>query len=199
MDINQEPAALKDILDAEMDRHDWRRAKWVYRLQSHWSLVVGEILAKHTRLISVDTKVIVIAVQSSSWTQELTYWKPEIHRRLNEMTQGETKHAEIRIQVWSKALNPNLKPLDDRYERGLPYQKPSVTSDDLEQLVDRVRDKYTSAVEYWIASGYDLCERCQSPTLKGYRWCACCERLHASQSKDAKIFSGKSTSKEYAD
>lgn len=177
MDVSSEPVALKAILDEEIERRPWRRAKWAYLLQPRWSLIVGEYLAKHTLLVSADQQAVVIAVPSSTWTQELTYWKPEIHRRLDELTQGETRRAEIRIRVWPKVFASRVPAQVRRSERGTRYHKASPPKDaDLTQLLARVKDNYASAVEHWIRSGYVLCTQCQSPTLEGYQLCVRCER-----------------------
>ncbi len=180
-ELSPAPRLLKEILAEEIDRRDWRRAKWAFRLRAHWSQVVGPYLVQHTLLVSVDDATIVIAVPSSSWNQELTYWKPEIQRRLNEMTQGDTRHAEVRVQVWPKLfLDHGASSRGSLNERGTAYIPPKPSADSLSELFCRVRDNYQAAVEHWIQSGYKPCERCQSPTLSGYRFCVRCERAHHS-------------------
>lgn len=184
MDTNQEPSLLQSILRKEADSRNWRRAKWAYVVQERWSWVVGDYLAQHTALISVDADSIVIAVEASSWSQELTYWKPAIHERLNTLTDGETRHAEIRIRVWTKPFAKKSAGFDHT-ERGLPYHKSEPRDhDDLTHLVARVRDKYDRAVEYWIQTAdYVRCANCQSPTLRGYRLCVACQYREASRRK----------------
>jgi hypothetical protein len=180
MDVQSEnPVPIRQILDDEIHRRDWRRAKWAYVLRSRWSLIVGDYLAKHTLLVSADSEAVVIAVYASSWTQELTYWKPEIKRRLDELTQGETRHAEVRIRVWPALFATSLAVRRTPGERGYRYHQALPRHETLTELLQRVQDNYESAVEHWMQSGYALCAECQSPTLASYRYCVRCERQRA--------------------
>ena len=176
MALDSDPSTLKVILEQEVDRWNWQRAKWIWVVKSHWHLVVGDYLADHSLLASLDRNSVVIAVPASTWAQELTYWKPEISRRLDEITHGETAASEIRVRVWPNHFVGlhDLK-TNPPGERGFGYRFVRAPDVSLLELAARVQDKHRQAVEYWMKSGYVSCEKCTSPTLQGYRFCAACE------------------------
>ena len=49
-----------------------------------WAGVVGEKVAAHAQAYSISDGVLLVLVDAHAWTQELTFLKPDILRRLNE-------------------------------------------------------------------------------------------------------------------
>ena len=49
-----------------------------------WAQVVGEKVAAHTQAYSISDGELLVLVDAHTWSQELTFLKPDILRRLNE-------------------------------------------------------------------------------------------------------------------
>lgn len=54
-----------------------------WRLESNWSKVVGEDIAKYTRPVDYQNKVLTVEVTSSVWLHELRYRIDEIRYKIN--------------------------------------------------------------------------------------------------------------------
>jgi predicted nucleic acid-binding Zn ribbon protein len=53
-----------------------------------WAGVVGEKVAAHTQAWSISNGELLVLVDAHAWTQELTFLKPDILRKLNEALGG---------------------------------------------------------------------------------------------------------------
>lgn len=168
-------ARLGAILAREAETRGWRRASWGWLVHRHWDRVVGGYLAHHTRLVGIDSDGVTIAVPSSGWAQELVYWKPEILRRLAELSPGPDIPRVIRVKVAARLFTRPSSVADAPRERGWAGGSRAHAAGDLAALIQSVRDKHAAAVEHWLSGDYTRCVRCQSPTLKGYRLCATCQ------------------------
>jgi predicted nucleic acid-binding Zn ribbon protein len=54
-----------------------------WKLESNWALVVGEDIAKHTRPVDYQNRVLIVEVTSSVWLHELRYRVDEIRLKVN--------------------------------------------------------------------------------------------------------------------
>ena len=52
------------------------------KLLQAWPQVVGERIARHTQALSVNRRILVVAVDSPGWMMQLTFLKPELLRKL---------------------------------------------------------------------------------------------------------------------
>ena len=59
------------------------------RLIDSWESVVGKMIAKHTKGISIKNKTMFITLDSSALRQELTYSEEKIIKMLNDFAQEE--------------------------------------------------------------------------------------------------------------
>ena len=77
------PRRIKRILNATLRKLGLEKRIKEYAILSFWNDAVGENIALHTRPIKVYDGRLTVLVESSSWTQELTFLKSGIMERLN--------------------------------------------------------------------------------------------------------------------
>jgi predicted nucleic acid-binding Zn ribbon protein len=77
------PTRLGDALRAALARLPIARQLADYDLWTHWDAVVGPTLALHVRPERLRHGVLVVAVDSPEWMQELQFLKHELRERLN--------------------------------------------------------------------------------------------------------------------
>lgn len=166
---------LKALLSEVSQKHRWNRAEWGWILQASWSETVGPMLASHSRVIGLRDRSIIIAVPSSSWSQELVYWKPEMLSRIRELLGERAAIEEIQIRVLPRLFVTHSIQEKAPSEPGGPQAGILRTTDDLTQIFDRTRSKHQAAVAHWTQDGYHPCAECHAPTLSSYRLCASCQ------------------------
>jgi predicted nucleic acid-binding Zn ribbon protein len=82
-DSTRRPTRLGDALRAALARLPIARQLADYDLWTHWDVVVGPTLALHARPERLRRGVLVVAVDSPEWMQELQFLKHELCERLN--------------------------------------------------------------------------------------------------------------------
>ena len=166
---------LGHILEALAENHGWNRARWLRILDAIWHRVVGDTVYQHTRILGLTGDgVLTVAVSSSIWSQELTYYKPLIMAAIrNEIPEMFVKDVKTRVRA-------QLDPVDDRETRSHsePYHHlgpVTVTDYDLSVLLAKVQEQYQIATQVWLSQGFFSCERCHAPTPARYRLCVVCD------------------------
>ena len=77
------PARLGDVLRAALDRLPIGQRLADHALWVEWDAVVGPTLARHARPQRLRRGLLLVAVDSPEWMQELQFLKHELRTRLN--------------------------------------------------------------------------------------------------------------------
>jgi len=77
------PSRLGDVLTAALGRLPEAQRLADHAVWTHWDAVVGATLARHARPDRFRRGVLVVAVDSPEWMQELQFLKHELRERLN--------------------------------------------------------------------------------------------------------------------
>lgn len=171
---------LSQILASLADKHQWHRAQWLSVIELLWRRVVGDTVADHTRIITVTAdNVLVVAVPSSVWAQELQYYKPVILQAIHiEIPQSHLRDIRTRVST----TRPEIAWTEDAGEYSSPYYardiNKSPVSDNLDALLLAVQEKYEAATRDWLTQGFHSCAHCRAPILRRYRLCIACEMQH---------------------
>jgi predicted nucleic acid-binding Zn ribbon protein len=79
----ERPSRLGDVLRAALGRLPDAQRLADHALWTHWDAVVGPTLALHARPERLRRGVLIVAVDSPEWMQELQFLKHELRERLN--------------------------------------------------------------------------------------------------------------------
>lgn len=165
---------LKELLQQQAEQHRWDRAQWGWIVQAGWSEAVGPPLAKFSRVVGLREKTVVVAVPSSSWAQELTYWKPEILKRIAAILGTPKAVTSIQLKVLPQVFvrqdvqsRAQVEPSGRSFKK-LPEPR------DLMEIFAEAESKHRRAVAHWYEDGYHACAECGAPTLRTFRLCASC-------------------------
>jgi len=178
-----EQRRLGDILEGLVSHHGWGRAQWLRMMEVIWHRVVGDTIYDHTRILTLSSDgVLLVAVPSSVWSQELLYYKlrilEAIHDELPQIPIGDVR-TRVRSDVEmrrTKGIEPNFSPYFNTHKRISGNQ-------DLQVLLASVKEKYYRATQDWLMKGLGPCNRCHAPTMEGYSLCVVCELELRQQSK----------------
>ena len=77
------PARVGDVLRAALGRLPDAQRLADHAVWTHWDAVVGPTLARHARPERLRRGVLVVAVDSAEWMQELQFLKHDLRERLN--------------------------------------------------------------------------------------------------------------------
>jgi predicted nucleic acid-binding Zn ribbon protein len=77
------PSRLGDVLRAALGRLPEAQRLADHAVWTHWDAVVGPTLARHARPERLRRGVLIVAVDSPGWMQELQFLKHELRERLN--------------------------------------------------------------------------------------------------------------------
>ena len=77
------PRRIRRILNATLRKLGLEKRIKECAILSFWNDAVGENIASHTKPVKVYDGRMTVLVESSSWTQELTFLKSGIMERLN--------------------------------------------------------------------------------------------------------------------
>ncbi len=174
--------SLKLVLNSIANQPQWEKQKEYHHLVECWQKVVSEKIAKHTKLLYLQRKILWIATPNAVWAQNLTLQRYSLLQKLNQkMTQPLT---DIRFSSarWYQNSQDN-KQYIDTLELHPSFVKLNV---DFPIATDTISSKVTlnQAFEKWqetIKRRSPLlvkCPLCESPTPEGEleRWemCAYC-------------------------
>ena len=77
------PSRVGEVLRAVLQRLPEAQRLADHALWAHWDAVVGPTVARHARPARLRRGVLVVAVDSPAWMQELQFLKHELRDRLN--------------------------------------------------------------------------------------------------------------------
>jgi predicted nucleic acid-binding Zn ribbon protein len=77
------PTSVGDVLRGALERLPDAQRIADHAVWMHWEAVVGPTLARHARPERLRRGVLVVAVDSPEWMQELQFLKHELRERLN--------------------------------------------------------------------------------------------------------------------
>jgi hypothetical protein len=90
--------AVGDLLPGLAERGGWGALVEMSRLQARWPEVVGEMVAAHTAPERIARGRLTVRVDSSAWLMQLSFFKADIHRKVNAFL-GEERVQEVFLQV----------------------------------------------------------------------------------------------------
>jgi predicted nucleic acid-binding Zn ribbon protein len=147
------------------------------RLLKCWVEVVGTPVADQTRPLSIQRDVVWVATSSSAWSQNLTFARKNILKKLNNHLSTSLVDIRFSTAEWKNSSRTGTQPTVSASEH------PSYVADDLapEKLVIPNLDNALGTFENWakmmqMRSYYlPLCPQCQCPTPPGEleRWNVC--------------------------
>lgn len=166
---------LAAILDQLVQSHGWHRATTLTAIRTLWRDIVGEGIDQHTQILTLTSDgVLVVAVPSSVWSQEILYYKPQIVQAFaNVLGASWVKDVRTRVRAnRNQSAGPVREGVRSPYYRVSP--RPPDT-DNLHELLARVQEKYETAARVWMDEGFQPCARCHAPTPHGYTLCVTCD------------------------
>lgn len=147
----------------------------------YWSEVVGQAVAPHTQLLSIQRDVLWVATSSAAWAQSLTFERSRILTKLN--TYVPTPLTDIRFSTaqWQRpdTIAKN-RAISDNFFAGA---HPSVLAPTRSSQINPPKSKDAQAAfSQWARAtqqknhNLPLCPQCQAPTPPGEleRWKVCC-------------------------
>ncbi|MCL6563151.1 MAG: DUF721 domain-containing protein [Firmicutes bacterium] len=173
----KEPEALGMVLARQVEAYGWHRARWGSVIHACWQEAVGPVLARHTRVVGLRERGVVVAVPASAWAQELTYWKAAILARLNHQLANRGQPIEELVVRVMPLRRLRAVAGEIGLERGGVFRARPNRRRSLDEAFAAARSRFEEAVQFWLAEGYHRCQRCQSPTLLAYPMCSTCEHL----------------------
>lgn len=108
-----------------------------YRVYGQWERIVGKVIARHARPLSLRAKKLVVQVDSSAWMQQLSLLKPEIIEKANRsLGQNSVKSITLKLgEVSAPSRPPDEQPLTG-----------SLTHDERARIEDYIKDLADPAV-----------------------------------------------------
>lgn len=81
---DRDPQVLGGLLDRWVRGNDYAADLAVAGLVSQWDRIVGEQVAKHTRVVSFDSGRLVLQADSAEWALQLRYLARQVRRRIDD-------------------------------------------------------------------------------------------------------------------
>jgi len=78
------PAILGDILTSILKRNGLEKGFKGAKVVAHWTEIVGEGMAEHTRPAAIEGGILYLEVDSAAWRTQLFAMKKEIIRKVND-------------------------------------------------------------------------------------------------------------------
>lgn len=83
------PEKIQRVLEMALGQYGLKDQLSRYQFVLHWPEIVGEEIARRTKPEYIKNKTLIIKVQDSTWSQELTFHKKLIIERLNKFLKEE--------------------------------------------------------------------------------------------------------------
>lgn len=90
--------SIASILSGIAHRFGLETKMLEYRLRRRWPEIVGEQIAAHTRPEQIRFKKLYLSVHNSVWLQQLTYLKPVLLQKVNDVA-GQPMVTEIVMRI----------------------------------------------------------------------------------------------------
>ena len=169
--------SLNHILGVVKHQAQWQKHPF-QRLLELWPNIVGKVAANHTRPLSIQRDVLLVATSSAAWAQNMTFGRTTLLLKLNQNLSSPLVDIRFSAKDW--------QPLPDYLQQKTftPQEHPSYLADlggCLDQVTPTIKNPNT-AFAAWAkkvqerSHGLPLCSQCQSPTPPGelQRWQVCC-------------------------
>jgi len=92
-------APVKKVLETALRRNGLKADISKYMFVLHWPEIVGEEIAKRTKPECIRGKSLVVRVTNSVWSQELTFQKDIILKRLNKFLGNRDEVKDIQFFI----------------------------------------------------------------------------------------------------
>jgi predicted nucleic acid-binding Zn ribbon protein len=94
----RQPARVGDGLDRLLHQLGGPTADTVTALFSHWSEIVGEQIADHSRPVSLSGTTLVVAVDDPAWGSQLRWMESDLSERLTASLGEPVTAIEVRVR-----------------------------------------------------------------------------------------------------
>ncbi|MFH7244673.1 MAG: DciA family protein [Spirulina sp.] len=176
----------------------WRSRGQFRRILEHWSTVVGPAVARQSRPVRLDQKILYVAVINPMWAQTLTLERLTILNKLNQQLGLDLADLRFSSGDWFRRPNPKA-PLTEPVVDNLPdwlRQHPSFEPGAISTpppadhpLSPQESFQRWAALAQGMAASRMLCPDCHCPTPPGeiQRWsrCSICAAKRFSQNGQA--------------
>ena len=163
--------ALGKLLAIAQAKQSWPIPLDFQEIRKNWEELVGEKVARNSRPTALINNVLWVSVSSSAWSQELSFKRRDIIRRIKERV---TELKDIRFSPGNWTRSP-LPRTDDfslhpsfvgEIERGQRVKGKLTPTESFKDWAERVKAR---------SEGLPLCPQCQCPTPNGEleRWSIC--------------------------
>ena len=98
MTTQRGPRRLGDALDHLMGTMKAPSTDVIDTVFGHWSEIVGDDVARHTRPVAIDGAELVVAASDPSWASELRWLEKPLLARVAEVT-GTTAIERVKVRV----------------------------------------------------------------------------------------------------
>jgi predicted nucleic acid-binding Zn ribbon protein len=156
-------------IDSALKEHDLEAAIRPHRAVVLWAEIVGEVLAAASEAEVVRSGVLFVRARSTTWANELTFYKAEILQKINQRLGGkviEDIHFKAggRRPARSKRPEPAIAPKGPtdselsavRLDKSRLAALPDTLDDRLRHTLERAAQTY----EWKRAQGWRTCARC---------------------------------------
>lgn len=147
----------------------------------HWSQVVGQAVAPHTQLLSIQKDVLWVATSSAAWAQTLTFERSRILAKLNVYLPSPLTDIRFSTAQWQRpeTIARDRATCDNFFGGAHPSV---VTPTNLSSVKPPKCKDAQAAFSQWVKTtqqknhNLPLCPQCQAPTPPGelQRWKVCC-------------------------
>lgn len=199
----REFSSIESCLVEHLQRSGQLRQLSIMRLFMHWKDVVGILVAKNTKLVSIEPPLIMVYAYTSAWMQQLQMQKRQILKRINDFY-GQELIKDIRVRMYRQSLIKEEKPqqveglldrlqakepsyrlverekypLTEAEERAIITSLACITDDDLRQRLYRTRVHQLQKEKQLVSHHYIRCQQCgqwmEPPKLNGPIICSAC-------------------------
>jgi len=174
--------SLHHILSALEEQNRWQEQPFQLLLKS-WPEAVGAIVMAHTRPLSIQRSVLVVATSSAAWAQTLTLERQRILEKLNVKLPSPLVDIRFSTAQWQRPKVSNLS-AENQTSTQLLREHPSRLGDvprvPETNQISNFQNPY-AAFQHWAAvvqvrsHNLPLCPQCHCPTPQGelQRWATC--------------------------
>lgn len=167
--------SLDRVLRAIAQQNSLQQQPFQFALK-YWAETVGEVVAAHTQLLSIQRDVLWVATSSASWAQTLTFERQRILAKLNQKLPSPLTDIRFSTAQWQRD-----RATDTQEVSGHDHPSSFPAASQNSAIKGKCPDP-RSAFAQWAKTMQErshnlpLCPQCQSPTPPGelQRWQVCC-------------------------